>query len=205
VLLAYYFNNASLDTSKWLANNLFSGFTDASVALNETTTFAIGPLKQNTDGSHYNGIRSVSAFDFTGAYAYVQLAQGPNPLTAGDAFFTIGKDVDNCYRMYVVSGNLIIQKKIGGSKGTLLTVTYNSSNHAFWRIRHDAISGQVVFETAPSNAGVPGTWTQLAAEPWNTSAVPLAQVLFEIKGGTWRIEGTNPGTVVFDNFRAAKP
>jgi hypothetical protein len=68
-----------------------------------------------------------------------------------------------------------------------------------------AISGQIVFETAPSNAGAPGAWTQLYAEAWNTGAVPLSSVLFELKGGTWRIEGSNPGTVIFDNFKAAKP
>jgi acid phosphatase len=205
VLLEDDFNDASLNTSKWLANNLFSGFTDSTVAISETTTLAIGPLKQGTDGSHYNGIRSVTSFDFTNGYSYVQLVQGPNPLTAADAFFTIGLNVDNCYRMYVESGNLILQKKIGGAKSTMLTVTFNSTNHAFWRIRHDAVSGQVVFEAAPSNAGTPGAWTVLYSEPWNTSSVPLSAVTFELKGGTWRIEGANPGTVIFDNFKAAKP
>jgi hypothetical protein len=204
VLLADDFNDASLNTSKWLANNLFSGFTDSSVAINETQSLAIGPLKQNTDGSHYNGIRSTTSFDFTNGYAYVQLVQGPNPLTAADAFFTIGMSVDNCYRMYVESGNLIVQKKIGGAKSTMLTVTFNSTSHAFWRIRHDAVSGQVVFEAAPSNAGAPGAWTMLYAESWNAS-VPLNSVTFELKGGTWRTEGANPGTVVFDNFKAARP
>ena len=186
-------------------NNLFSGFTDTTVALSETTSLAIGPMKVNTDGSHYNGIRSLSSFDFTNAYAYVQLVQGPNPLTAADAFFTVGLNVDNCYRMYLESGNLIMQKKIGGSKSTMLTVTFNATNHAFWRIRHDAISGQIVFETAPSNAGTPGTWTMLYSEPWNTAAVPLNSLLLELKAGTWRIEGANPGSVIFDNFKAAKP
>ena len=205
VLLADDFNDGSLNTSKWLANNLFSGFTDASVAISETQSLAIGPLKQNTDGSHYNGIRSLTSFDFTNGYSYVQLVQGPNPITAADAFFTIGLNVDNCYRMYVESGSLIVQKKIGGAKTTMLTVPYNSTNHAFWRIRHDAISGQVVFESAPSNAGTPGSWTVLYSEVWNTSGVPLNAVMFELKGGTWRIEGANPGTVVFDNFKAAKP
>lgn len=205
VLLADDFNDGSLDTTKWRANDLFSGFTDTTVALSETQAFAIGPLKQNTDGSHYNGIRSIAAFDFTGGYAYVQLVQSANPLTSGDAFYTLGRDVDNCYRMYVSAGVLTLQKKIGGGKTTMLTVTYNATNHAFWRIRHDAISGQVVFETAPANAGAPGAWTQLYAEPWNTSAVPLTSVLVELKGGTWRSEVSNPGTVIFDNFKAAKP
>jgi hypothetical protein len=205
ILLADDFNDASLNSSKWLPNNLFSGFTDSTVAVNETTTLVIGPLKQNTDGSHYNGIRSISSFDFTGAYAYAQIVQAPNALTAADAFYTIGLNVDNCYRMYLESGNLIVQKKIGGAKTTMLTVTFNSTNHAFWRIRHDAISGQVVFETAPSNAGTPGAWTMLYAEAWNTAAVPLSSIIFELKAGTWRIEGANPGSVSFDNFKAAKP
>jgi len=205
VLLADDFNDASLNTTKWLANNLFSGFTDATVAIKETTSLAIGPMKQNTDGSHYNGIRSQSSFDFTNGYAYVQLVQGPNPITAADAFFTLGLNVDNCYRMYVESGNLIVQKKIGSAKTTMLTTTFNATNHAFWRMRHDAISGQIVFEVAPSNAGAPGTWTVLYSEAWNTSGVPLNAVVFELKGGTWRIEGQNPGTVIFDNFKAAKP
>jgi hypothetical protein len=203
-LLSDDFNDAKLNTSKWLANNLFSGFTDSTVAITETTNLAIGPLRQGVDGSHYNGIRSVKAYDFTGGYAYVQLVQGPNASTAADVFYTIGLDVDNCYRMYLEAGNLIVQKKIGGAKSTLLTVTFNAANHAFWRIRHDTISSQVVFETAPSNAGMPGTWTQIFAESWNTSAVPLTSVMFELKAGTWRIEERDPGTVVFGNFKAAK-
>ena len=205
ILLADDFNDGSLNQSKWLANSLFSGFTDSTVAVNETTTLSIGPLKQNVDGSHYNGIRSQAAFDFNGAYAQVQLMQAPNALTTADAFFTVGLNADNCYRIYVEFGNLIIQKKIGSSKSTMLTTTFSASSHAFWRIRHDAISGQVVFEAAPSNAGTPGAWTMLYAEAWNTSAVPLNTVILELKAGTWRIEGAQPGTVVFDNFKAAKP
>ena len=66
-LLADDFNDASLNTSKWLANNLFSGFTDPTVAVSETQALNVGPLKQNTDGSHYNGIRSLTADLMAGA------------------------------------------------------------------------------------------------------------------------------------------
>jgi hypothetical protein len=205
ILLADDFNDSSLNTSKWLANNLFSGFTDSTVTISETTALAIGPLKQNTNGSHYNGIRSRASFNFTGGYAFVQLVQPPNALTTADAFLTLGLNVDNCYRIYLEFGSLVLQRKIGGAKTAMLTTTFNSASHAFWRIRHDSVSGQIVFETAPhAGSGMPGSWTQLYAEPWNTSAVPLSTVLFELKAGTWRIEGANPGTVVFDNFRAGR-
>ena len=205
VLLADDFNNSVIDPSKWIANSLFSGFTDSTISLQETTSLQIGPLKQNTDGSHYNGVRSANAYNFTGGYAYVQVVQGPSASTAADAFFTIGLNVDNCYRMYVESGNLIVQSKLGGAKQTLASITYVPANHAFWRIRHDSVAGQVVFEVAPANAGSPGAWTQVFTQAWNTAAVPLSAVNFELKAGTWKIESTNPGTVIFDNFKAAKP
>src|SRR6185369_11501260 len=156
VLVADDFNDSAIDGSKWVGNNLFSGFSDATVALHETTTFQVGPLKQNVDGSHYNGIKSTSSFNFVGGYAYVQLTQAPAANTAADAFFTIGLNVDNCYRMYVESGNLIVQSKLGGVKQTQLTLAYNPVNHAFWRIRHDSVTGQVVFEVAPANGSAPG-------------------------------------------------
>ena len=204
-LLADDFNDGSIDSSKWTSNNLFSGFTDPTVSLQETQTFNIGPLKQNVDGSHYNGIKSAGAHNFVGGYAYVQLVQGPAANTAADAFFTLGLNVDNCYRMYLEAGSLIVQSKLGGAKQTLLTMAYNPTNHAFWRIRHDALTGQVVFEVAPASAGAPGSWVQLHAQTWNTAAVPLSSVVFELKGGTWRTEANNPGTVIFDNFKAARP
>ena len=68
-----------------------------------------------------------------------------------------------------------------------------------------AMAANVVFEVAPASGSTPGTWTQLFAQSWNTAAVPLSSVMFELKGGTWKIETNNPGTVIFDNFRAAHP
>ena len=62
-----------------------------------------------------------------------------------------------------------------------------------------------MFETAPANGDVPGTWTQLFAETWNTGAMPLGSVMFELKAGTWTTEVNAPGTVKFDNFKAARP
>jgi hypothetical protein len=205
VLLADDFNDGSLNTANWQANNLFSGFTDASVPVIETQFLEIGPLKQNFGGSHYNGIKSATSYNFTGGYCQFQLVQAPNALTTADVFFTVGLTVDNMYRMYVEAGSLVVQRKIGGVKTNVVTITFDSTNHAFWRIRHDAGSGNVVFETAPANSGTPGSWTQLYAEAWNTAAVPLSAVSFELKAGTWQAESNNPGTVKFDNFKAAKP
>ncbi|MFY9569978.1 MAG: IPT/TIG domain-containing protein, partial [Blastocatellia bacterium] len=206
VLLADDFNDNSLNTAKWNASNLFSGFTDLNLPVAETNQrLEIGPLLQNTNDSHYAGIRSVLAYDFTNAYCYVQAVQPASAATAADAMLTIGRDVNGYYRIFTEGSSLIFQKRIGGTKVTLLSAPYNTANDRYWRIRHEASSGNVIFETAPDNGGVPGAWSARFSEPWNTSAVPLGAILFEIKGGTWRAESSAPGKVIFDNFKAAKP
>ena len=203
VLLEDDFNDNSLNTAKWDANNLFSGFTDTSIAISETSQrFEIGPLFQNVDGSHYRGLRSVNTYNFTGAYSYVELVQAANGATAADAMFTVGKDVDNYYRIYVSAGNLIGQKKLGGTKVTLFTIPFDSVNHRFLRIRHNA--GSVTLDTAPGSGGTPGTWVQRYSEIWS-GMIPLSTIVFEVKGGTWQIETNAPGKVIFDTFRAAVP
>ena len=200
------FNDNSIDPNKWTTNNLFSGFTDATLPTLETNQrLQVGPFVQGQSGSHYNGIRSRLGFNFAGAYSYVELVQGPAVSTKADAMFTIGRDANNYYRMYVEEGVFICQSRIGGTKQNLFTAAYSSSSHRYWRIRHDQATGNVVFETAPDNGGLPGAWTIRFNAPWNNGAVPLSSVLFELKGGTWQPETTAPGVVVFDNFKAARP
>jgi phosphatidylserine/phosphatidylglycerophosphate/cardiolipin synthase-like enzyme len=207
-LLQDDFNGAAIDTSKWNTGSLFSGFVDTGVPISQANQqLAIGPLPQGAaaNGSHYRGVSSVNAYNFTGAYAQVELVQAPASNSAADAMLTIGRDSSNYYRIFVESGSLILQKRIGGTKTTLASVPFNAVNHRFWRIRHDASLGNVVFETAQGNAGVPGTWTQAFSEAWNTASVPLANMLFELKAGTYATEANAPGTVIFDNFKAAVP
>src|SRR5678815_170021 len=194
------FNDNSLNTTKW-GTNLFSGFTNTSLGLNETSQqLQIGPLLQNTGSSNYRGVRTNSTYNFSGAYAYVELVQAPNSSTAADAMFTIGNDVDNYYRIYVSSGNLIGLKKIAGTKTTLFTITYNSTNHRFLRIRNN--SGSVTLDTATGSGGVPGTWTQQYTETWNSS-ISTSSIIFELKGGTFQSESNAPNKVIFDNFEVA--
>jgi acid phosphatase len=202
VLLADDFSSA--DSSKW-SNTLFTGSQDTSVAVAINGQLQIGPLPTNASSSSYNGITSANRYDFTGADAYVQLVQ---PAAAGSNAFTmfaVGNDANNFYRFYVSGGNLVCEQKIGGTKGQVGSTAYNATTQQFLRIRHDANTGNVVWETAPNNGGAPGSWTQQCSEAWNTTAVPATSVLFEMKAGTSVPESTAPGTILFDNFRAEKP
>ena len=204
VILEDDFNDNSLDLAKWSLNNLYSGFTDSSVLTTETTQrLQIGSLFSGQSGSHYNGIRSSNTYNFTGAYTYVELVQAAASNTKADAMFTVGRDADNYYRIYVEEGVLICQAKLGGTKRNLFTSAYSAAVHRYWRIRHDQPTGNLVFETATDN--LPGSWIVRYTEQWNNGAVPLATIIFELKAGTWQAESVAPGTVVFDNFKAARP
>src|SRR4026209_1996460 len=69
------FNDNSLDTTKW-GTTLFSGFTNTSLGLNETSSqLQIGPLLHSTGGSNYRGVRTNSTYTFSNAYAFVELIQ----------------------------------------------------------------------------------------------------------------------------------
>lgn len=202
-LLEDDFNDNSVNLAKWNTNNLFSGFTDSTIQTLETTQrLQIGALFSGQQGSHYNGLRSAAAYNFSGAYSYVELVQGPASSGTADAMFTIGQDPQNYYRIYVEQGTFICQKRIGGAKKNLFTSAYSPSVHRFWRIRHDQTAGSVVFETATD---LSSGWVFVVSEPWDTAAVPLSSVIFELKAGTWQPESVAPGTVIFDNFRAARP
>jgi len=203
-LLSDDFNDNTIDTTKWTANDLLSGFTDNTLPINETLQrLEIGPLLSGTSGSHYRGIRSVNSYNFTGGSCSVELVQPPVASTTAYAMFTIGSDVDNFYRLYVSGGMLVGERKVSGSKTTLFTISYNAQNHRFLRIRHDPINNNIVMETAPSNGSGPGTWVQQYAQSWSSS-VQIATVIFELKGGTSVAEGSAPGKVIFDNFSATK-
>jgi hypothetical protein len=201
-ILSDDFNDNSIDGAKWDTSNLFSGFTDTSLPVNETgQRFEIGPLLLNTSGSHYRGLRSVNSYDFTNGAAYVELVQAPASASTGDAMFTIGPNVDNFYRLFVNAGQLIGQQKIGGAKTTLFSIPYDSVNHRFLRIRN--ANGGMIMETAPSNGSGPGTWVQQYNQIWSSS-VTVTSMLFEIKGGTSQAETNAPGKVIFDNFFASR-
>lgn len=201
------FNDNSIDTAKWDPNNLVTGPTDTNVAIAETSQrLEIGPLLQNVNGSSYRGISTVNTYNFIDSHAFVELVQAPASNTNADAVFSVGSDFNNQYRMYVSGGNLIGLRRQSMGRGaievTLFSISYNSTNHRFLRIRND--SGTMYMDTAPGSGGVPGTWTQQYSETWN-SLINTSAIIFELKAGTSQVEANSPGTVIFDNFDAATP
>ena len=206
-LLTDDFNDNSISV-KWSPGVPLTGTTvDTTIAVTETNQrLEIGPLHQNQTGVSYNGMRSANTYDFTNAAVYVQVVVPPNPGNIEEhAMLGAGKDSGNYYRIRISGNTTVAEKRLAnGTKVTLATTAYDSTNHQFLRIRHDQASGSVVFETAPASGGVPGTWTTLVSDTWDTTNVPLSAVAFELKAGTTDPQPQPPGTIAFDNFSAMR-
>lgn len=193
------------DTTQWPAG-VITGTKDTTIPVTLTGGgLQIGPLKNATAGTHYNGISSIGYNVSTGGCASVQLTQGLNPATAAYAMFALVRDTDNLYRWYQSGTTLVAEKKIGGVKTTLASLQYDAVAHQFLRVRKvaNAATGteDAVFETAANNAGVPGAYVERYRNTWD-AAVNAASLKVELKAGTSAAEAA-PGAASFDNVLVA--
>ena len=224
LLMADDFEGDAPDASNW-PDGVMSGTHDDSLPVAQAGgAILIGPLFANASGFHYNGPSS-PRFDFTdNAYAQVELVQGVTGETA-NAMFTAAGNSTNFYRLYQTGAagaqRLAAEKKIDDWKYQLASAPYDPSAPRLLRIRHDRqpIAGidDVVFElsavpTVSADAGIgptnpnadavaATTFVELYREPWDPR-VDARSLTFELKAGTSDKE-PSPGTVVWDNFRAA--
>ncbi len=69
---------------------------------------------------------------------------------------------DSClYRIWVEGWLLRFERKTTamGKEAIGRVVTSSATSHTYWRMRHDTVWDDMVFETAPKVSGAPGTWT----------------------------------------------
>ena len=199
---SHVFSAAALDAAKWTVA-VQSGARDAAVPVTQSSgRLTIGPLFQATTGSHYNGILS-GALDLTGAAASVEAVTVPPAATTADLMFTLSLDLSNHYRIWVEAGLLRFERKTTalGKEAIGGVVTFSATNHAYWRMRHDAVWDDVVFETAAKVSGVPGAWSEQARTP---RTIPITAIKLELKGGTYQSEAMPPGSVSVDTVQVVR-
>lgn len=149
----------------------------------------IEPRTNLTDRSYY-GVITKSVIEMTGALARVEVLQVTNG--TADTIFAFGWDSDNWYGFVSESGKLFMQAKIKGRKSST-NIPYSFAKHRFWRLRHDASSDQLLWETS----GDAQVWTIRRTV---TPDSPLSNVRIYLGAGTYLPE-MSPGFAVFDNFR----
>lgn len=179
------FNLTSLQTSLWTQ----------STAGSATFTYASGGAQVNfpaASTSLTNGdLSSVTTkYDLTSSYAHLHVIQVASTATSADNIFQLIKDASNKLVWVEEAGTLFAQTIVAGSKTTLASVSYNSSTHAWWRIRES--SGTTFWDI--SSDGI--SWTNFTSTA-NPFVVTALQV--DISGSCFQVEVT-PGTFAFNNF-----
>ena len=183
------------------------GFNDPNTPVNETNMqLEIGPLPL-TAGAHWRGIQSANAYNFSDSYAHMKLVQAPPAAeTLVFAIFGVHQAQNNYYRWVVNGGTLTCQRRLGTDvpRETLCTLNLAGLGHEWLRIRHEG--GLVKFQTADDTGGVPAesAWETQYSETWNTAAVPLTNIRFDIKAGADSPPSSSV-LVVWDDFRSARP
>jgi hypothetical protein len=175
-----------------------TGSADPSISVQSTNgALAIGALPLT---SGYNGVLSNDPYDLTAGYSWTRLTAAPNVTSTAYAMLTLVVDATNHYRIWASNGSIGFEKKVNDVKN-VTTAAFDAMAHAFWRIRHDAAANNIVFETAPNQAGLPGSWT---VRRTIARDLPVTALRIELKAGSSETQTVSPGTVRFDDVRVAR-
>src|SRR5690606_8767231 len=154
-LLSDDFNDGVMDASKWFLGQLSRSASnyDPLIAVSETGGELVITPRSSYSSASYGGYVSNAEWDLTGRSATVQAAIAQNNAVS---IFSVGIDKDNWYSFRAKGKTLYMESRIDGSTSKT-SVRYDAVAHRFWRIRHDAGTDTIRFETSANGA----IWTSL--------------------------------------------
>lgn len=183
------FNDNSIDSSLWSRGSF--GTNDSAVAVNEVGgQLEIVPRAGQT-GSHYNGAISNRTYNFTDGIIFAEIVEISQ--SNSQTILAFGADNNNKVSMWAEGGNLRMALTVGGSSVGAASITYNSTSHRWWRLRHVPANDSIRFDTSPDGI----IWTQRHS---------IARGSLNISAGKVNISaGTSgsvpaPGRARFDNL-----
>ena len=186
------FNDNTLDTAKWFVTDPASATTMAerNQRLEITLATAFSTVA-------YNSYASVPWMDLTNAQVTIEVPQ----YGASYGYETIFQLTNGAggYLMFDAGGaGLNLQDSASGSAGRTVISSYNTTQHRFWRFRHDLATDKVLWETSADGVG----WlTQRAvARPF-----ALTSMVVHLVGGKYSGISPPPTTIVYDNLKVESP
>lgn len=188
------FEDGTRDSSKW-KKGLFSrssSIFDPDMFVSEQN--GVLRIKPTAGVSEVNasGLVTVSNWNLTGLAASVEASKSSDNNTV--AIFSVGINTDNWYSFRLRGDSLMMEAREDGVTVRKI-IDYSSSQHAFWRIRHDTASDRILFETSDDGSD----WIQSGSI---TRGIDITSVKIELIAGTAEVLSI-PGAVEYDNFRLA--
>lgn len=190
--------SSALDSAKW----------DTSAGANSSVSVGSGKLSLNLSGTstHLESaqIDSDLHFNLVGSSTYVKCLT-PLTITSGSGFgVETGLQLYNtgdAIRMLVSSsGDLIMGWTIGGSFTQVAAVTYNSTNHKWWRISESG--GTTSWDTAPNNGDgtAPGSWTSQGTASTSSFTAGIGNLRAQLYTTRWASGIGTSGAGEFDGL-----
>jgi hypothetical protein len=194
VAFADNFKSFTTDPKKWYFGVIDEGpanFNPAIPVQPGNFQLAISPLV-NAAGENFAGYDSTQLWDVTNGSATVQVLQTTDPVSAADTTFALSIDALNFYRITFENGGLFFQQMVNGVKASA-DVTYDATQHRWWRIRHKQATDTVQWQTSPDGKH----WATQMQQP---RLLDIVGMHAELQAGSYEPEAT-PGTAIFANFR----
>jgi RHS repeat-associated protein len=181
------FNDNSLDTSKWNID-----YPTSPISVSESGQRLQITLAPNTAG--YNGVSSNATYDLTDKSVQVELVQAVSFAGYCENFLQVVLNSNNLFLIDVGGqGNLLMRSRVNGVNDQTV-IPFNAVTHRYWRIRHDAGTNTIKFETSPDVTN----WTTLKTVNVGFS---LTALKFNLYAGAWGTGNSNPGAAKYDNFQ----
>jgi hypothetical protein len=180
------FNDNSLDATKWsiIAPSSPATITEEGQRLQIT-------VPANT--ATYNGIASVSTYDFRDKTMEVEVAQPISQAGWTENFIQVVLDSQNYYLVSAGAGSMVFRSMVAGVNDQTI-LNFDPTAARFWGIRHDQAANTVSLQTSPDGI----TWTTRKRV---TASFSLTAVKFYLYAGAYGTGNSNPGAAKYDNFQ----
>lgn len=178
------FNDNVRDASKW------GQYASGSATVNENLERVRVVPPALTAGSNYAGYYSNSFYDLTGVAAAIQVPRVVTTSSNAEQYFSLIRDASNRLEILESNGTLFFVKRVAGVSTNIATTAYNSTTHAYWRIRESG--GTTYWDTSTNGS----TWTNRASQ---ANPIVVTSLQAEFGAGTYQSEAL-VGEANFDNF-----
>jgi hypothetical protein len=188
----------AVDRETW-STGVISGSSDQTIRVSQYGgQIHIGPLQAGASGSHVSGVVRRGSFDLTGATVSAKIATPPSIDGNAYAAVILAFDASNLLRVRIQAGRLLFEQTVRGVTTRLGQTQFSLIDTAYVRVRHDADTDHIVFETLTASGSA--TLQASVKRPMDIQTMRLG-----LEAGTSSVETLMPGTVVFDRITAPQP
>lgn len=181
------FNGSVIDGAKWTTFTFAGG-----TATEGGGAVSLTPAPNTTNSEAQ--IKSINSASLIGNAASVKAVGVLNSANDCDEDFSLMLSGSNRVVWFLEHGSLKALYYVNGVKTTLVSLTYSSVNHVYWRIRESG--GTVYWDTSPDRL----TWTQQASTA-NANLFSLTSVQARLYAETWSSNSAAPGSAQFADMR----